>query len=202
MPGKATSGKERGELRRPVSRPTNPGGSAPSQASSSTSGPLPELEVPSLAEPGPAQPVPGPPGVAEQGSAQGPAQQGPQPADVYAGPTESEELWSVLSYMGAIFLGPLAPLGVYLTKRGSQFIRLHATQSLNVALTCTLFGVSGVIVGGLLALDSPDAALIVMLPLAVAGWLIMLTQLIRGAIAASRGSYYELPRWICSPMIR
>lgn len=103
--------------------------------------------------------------------------------------------------MGAIFLGPFAPFGVYLTKRGSQFVRLQAAQALNVTLTCSLFAVSGVIVGGLLALDSVDAALIIMLPVAVAGWLVMLTQLIRGAIAASRGSYRELPRWICSPMI-
>lgn len=115
---------------------------------------------------------------------------------------ETEELWAMLSYLGAIFLGPFAPLVVFLTKRRrSPFVRAHATQALNVTLTCTFYALSGLIAGGLLALDSPTAALSVMLPIATVGWLIMLVQLIRGGISANRGEFREIPRWINSPLV-
>jgi uncharacterized membrane protein len=108
----------------------------------------------------------------------------------------------MLSYLGAIFLGPFAPLGVFIARRQSGFVRMHAVQALNLTLTCLLFGISGAIIGGLLALDSTNAALLIMLPLATVGWLIMLTQLVRGAVAASHGRYRELPRWIAATIVR
>lgn len=115
---------------------------------------------------------------------------------------ETEELWAMLSYLGAIFLGPFAPLVVFLSKRrSSPFIRAHATQALNVTLTCTLYAVSGLIAGALLALDSPSAALSVILPIATVGWLIMLVQLIRGGMAAGRGEFREIPHWINSQLV-
>ncbi|MBV9381278.1 MAG: DUF4870 domain-containing protein [Streptosporangiaceae bacterium] len=115
---------------------------------------------------------------------------------------ETEELWSMLSYLGAIFLGPFAPLVIFTARRGrSPFVRAHAAQALNVTLTCVLYALSGLIIGGMLALAGPSAALIVMLPVATIGWLIMLRYLIRGAIAANRGEFREIPRWINSPMV-
>jgi uncharacterized Tic20 family protein len=117
--------------------------------------------------------------------------------------TRAEETLSVLAYLGAIVLGPLVPLIVYLARRHtSWFVRWHATQALNVALTCLLYAISGAIVGALLAVDSPTAALIVMIPIAVAGWLIMAVHLVRGAIVASRGDAYSMPAWICSPLVK
>ena len=117
--------------------------------------------------------------------------------------TRAEETLSVLAYLGAIALGPLVPLIVYLTRRhASWFVRWHATQALNVALTCLLYAISGAIVGALLAVDSATTALIVMVPIAAAGWLIMTVNLVRGAIIASRGDAYSMPAWICSPLIK
>jgi len=117
--------------------------------------------------------------------------------------TRAEETLSALAYLGAIALGPLVPLVVYLARRHtSWFVRWHATQALNVALTCLLYAVSGAIVGALLALDSITAALIVMVPVAAAGWLIMAVHLIRGAIIASRGDAHSMPAWICSPLVK
>ena len=115
---------------------------------------------------------------------------------------ETEELWAMLSYLGAIFVGPFAPLAIFLARRHrSPYIRVHAAQALNVSLTCTLFAVSALIAGGLLALDSPAAALIVMLPIVTAGWAVMLVQLVRGGLAASHGDFREMPRWICSAFV-
>ena len=116
--------------------------------------------------------------------------------------TRAEETLSALSYLGAVF-GPIVPLVVYLARRRtSWFVRWHATQALNVALTCLLYAVSAAIVGALLAIDSITAALIVMVPIATAGWLIMAVHLVRGAIVASRGDAHSMPSWICSPLIK
>ena len=117
--------------------------------------------------------------------------------------TRAEETLSVLAYLGAIVLGPLVPLIVYLTRRhASWFIRWHATQALNVALTCLLYAISAAIVGALLSVDSTTTALIVMVPVATADWLIMTVNLVRAAIIASRGDAFSMPAWICSPLIK
>jgi uncharacterized Tic20 family protein len=109
----------------------------------------------------------------------------------------------MLSYLGAIFLWLAAPLVIYVTKRKtSVFIRSHAAQSFNLTATGTLFAVSAGIVGALLALDSPKAALIVMIPLLVALWITMMVYLVRAASAASRGEFYEIPAWLCVPMLK
>ena len=117
--------------------------------------------------------------------------------------TRAEETLSVLAYLGVLALGPLVPLIVCLARRRtSWFVRWHATQALNVALTCLLYAISAAIVGALLAVDSTATALIVMIPIAAAGWLIMVAHLVRGAIVASRGDAHSMPAWICSPLIK
>jgi uncharacterized membrane protein len=116
--------------------------------------------------------------------------------------TETEGHWAMLACLGAIFLGPVAPLLVLLAEgRRSPFVRQHVVQALNLTLTFLLYGVSALIVTGLLALDTLIVALAVMAPVFLAGWLVMLTQLIRGAAAATRGTFRELPRWMCATLV-
>jgi len=116
---------------------------------------------------------------------------------------DGEVTSATFGYLGAIVLGPVIPLIVYLARRHSSwFVRWHATQALNVALTCLLYAISAAIVGALLAVDSTTTALIVMIPIAAAGWLIMVVHLVRGAIIASRGDAFSMPAWICSPLIK
>jgi hypothetical protein len=111
--------------------------------------------------------------------------------------------WAALSYLGAIFLGPVIPLAVYLARgRRSAFLHSHLVQALNAALTCLLWALSGAITGALLAFNNPGDALLIMVPAGVIGWLIMLTYLVRAAAAASRGQFRQLPSWICTPMVR
>ncbi len=101
-------------------------------------------------------------------------------------------------YLGAIIFWLLAPLAIFLAKRNSSiFIRSHAAQAFNLTLTATLFTVSGAIVGGLLTLDSPMTALVVMGPVFVAFWIVVLRYLVRAASSASRADFYKIPRWLC-----
>jgi len=115
----------------------------------------------------------------------------------------TDELAGALSYAGVIALGPVVPLVVYLgARRRSPFVRQHAAQALNVALTWLLYAVSGAIIGALLSFSTARAALLVMVPLAFAGWLIMVTYLVLAAIAASQGGFRQIPAWACSTLVR
>ena len=112
------------------------------------------------------------------------------------------ELAGALSYAGVIVAGPVVPLVVYLGARHrSPFVRQHAAQALNVALTWLLYAVSGAIIGALLSFSTARAALLVMVPLAVTGWLIMVTYLVLAAIAASQGGFRRIPAWACSTLV-
>ena len=117
--------------------------------------------------------------------------------------SDAEERLGTLGYLGVIAAGPVVPLAIYLARgRNSQFVRRHAAQALNVALTWLLYAVCGAIVGALLAFDTVRAALIVMVPIAVAGWLVMLAQLVPAATAARRGGFHQIPSWACSPLVK
>ncbi len=109
---------------------------------------------------------------------------------------------ATFGYLGAIFLGPVIPLAVYLLRaRKSPFMRYHAATAANLSLTGALYGVCCLILGGLLLLDSITVALIIVLPVGVAIWVSMLRYLIRGVGAANRGEKLEVPGWICARIV-
>jgi hypothetical protein len=120
------------------------------------------------------------------------------------GPAERpEEQWAMFSYLGAIFLWLLAPLIIYVAwRKASGFVRSHAAQAFNLTLTGTLFALSCAIVGALLALDTPTVALVIMVPLLSALWVVVMVYLVRAASAASRGTFYKIPGWLCVPMLK
>jgi len=98
---------------------------------------------------------------------------------------------ATLGYLGAIVLGPVIPVGVYVFRaKRSAFLRYHAAAAVNLSLTAALYALCCLILGGLLMLDSITAALLVALPVAVAIWASMLKYLIRGigAPAAARST--------------
>ena len=118
-------------------------------------------------------------------------------------PSRTEELYGAFGYVGAILTGPVLPLFVYLSRRNaSPFVRWHAAQALNVTLTFLLYLVCGAIAGFLLSLDSARAALWIMVPIAVIGWLTTARNLLRGAAAAAGGDFFQIPAWICSPFVQ
>jgi len=109
---------------------------------------------------------------------------------------------ATLGYLGAIVLGPVIPVGVYVFRaKRSAFLRYHAAAAVNLSLTAALYALCCLILGGLLMLDSITAALLVALPVAVAIWASMLKYLIRGLCAASRGEEYQVPDWICAHIV-
>ena len=114
----------------------------------------------------------------------------------------SDTMPATFGYLGAIFLGPVIPLVVYvLRSRRSTFMRYHAATAVNLSLTATLYGLCCLILGGLLLLDSATVALIVVLPVGLAIWASALRYLISGAIAANRGERSEAPDWICAHIV-
>lgn len=122
-------------------------------------------------------------------------------------PRDQAAAWSpgraaaVLGYLTV----PLAvvPAMIYLgTLRGPRPARRHAAQAVNVWFTGVLYDLAAVIMGAMLALDSPRTALIVFAPLVAARWVVTLTYLARAARAAGRGAPYAFPSWLCMRLAR
>ena len=94
------------------------------------------------------------------------------------------------------------PLIVYAsTARRSPFLRWHAATAVNLSLSCLLYGLCCVILGGLLALDSITVAVIIAAPLCFGVWLITLRYLLRGVAAANRGERCDIPSWIGARLV-
>jgi len=109
---------------------------------------------------------------------------------------------ATFGYLGAIILGPVIPLAVYVLRaRRSPFMRYHAATAVNLSLTGLLYALCCLILGGLLLLDSITVALVVVLSVGFVIWVSMLRYLIRGAIAANHGERCEVPSWICARIV-
>jgi uncharacterized membrane protein len=110
---------------------------------------------------------------------------------------DHDRLWAASSYVAAIVLWLAAPLAVFLTRgRRSEFVRRHAVQAFRLTLTVTVFAISGLIVAGLLAVDSPRDALYIMGPVGFVFAVVVLWYLVRAAGAARRGQFYPVPSWL------
>jgi hypothetical protein len=95
------------------------------------------------------------------------------------------------------------PLVIYLTAlRGPGWARQHAANAVNVWFTGFLYDLSALIMGAMLALDTPQVALIVFAPPVAARWLVTLAYLVRAARAASRGEASAFPGWLCMRIAR
>ncbi len=115
---------------------------------------------------------------------------------------DDDQLWAMMAYLGMIFFAFLPPLAVYLLRgRQARYVRFHAAQALNLWITAFLYTVSFMIIGGILAFDTIGAALAVGIPLIVAAGIAMLLFAVKAAVAAGRGTLYEIPGWICVPLV-
>lgn len=114
----------------------------------------------------------------------------------------ADATWAMLAYLGAVFLGPLIPLAVFgIRRHKSSFMHYHAARAVNISVTATLYLFCCAILGGMLALDTVTAALVVALPLVFVLWLVLLKYLLRGVIAAQRGEPFDVPGWLCATIV-
>jgi uncharacterized Tic20 family protein len=161
--------------------------------------PVPGPPVPGSPVPGspvPGSPVPGPP-VPNPGA---PSSSWPDGSVQRVG--DGEATSAAFGYLGAIFLGPVIPLIIYLiVSRRSPFARHHAATAVNLSISCLLYVLCAAIFGSLLALNNVTIALVIGLSLVFVIWLTMLRYLIRGVIAANRGEQNEVPGWICARIV-
>jgi uncharacterized Tic20 family protein len=110
---------------------------------------------------------------------------------------------AALSYLSVPFLGPLVPLLVFLTRRrSSAFVRSHSAQALNLSITALLYTFCALILFTMLSLDTVTVALIFVVPLAAALWLVTLIYVILAASRADRGEYLRIPSWLCATILR
>jgi hypothetical protein len=83
---------------------------------------------------------------------------------------------AVLGYLTVPVFG-MAVVIYLATPRGSGWARRHTAQAVNVWFTGLFYDLSAVIMGAMLALDSPPVALMVFGPLVAARWLVTLVYL-------------------------
>jgi uncharacterized Tic20 family protein len=117
------------------------------------------------------------------------------------GPSD-DHLWAMLSYLLTFVGGVLAPIIIYAVKLNeSRYVRFHAAQSLNMALTAMIYTLGGFLVGLILALVTHGFALYLIIPAFVAYAIAHLVYLILAAVASNRGEYYEVPTVIALPLV-
>jgi uncharacterized Tic20 family protein len=110
---------------------------------------------------------------------------------------------AVLGYLGAALASFLPPLLIcLLSRRSSPFLRAHATQALNAALTTVLYAISATIVGVLLALDSFRLGVQFTVTAVLFCWLLTFGYLIAACVSACQGRCYQLPAPICARLRR
>lgn len=130
------------------------------------------------------------------------------PPGVPSGPsphvTSDDTTWALMSYLGTLLVGFLAPLVIYFTKRKtSAFVRFHAAQALNYQITVMIQMLAPFAVAIPLAvlLENP-IWLILAVPTFVFHVVAQWVFLILGTIKAAQSQWYRFPTWTCFPMIK
>jgi uncharacterized Tic20 family protein len=104
-----------------------------------------------------------------------------------------ERLWGMLAHLGQLLFAFLAPIVIYVIYRDrSQFIRHHAAQALNFAVTCLIYWT----IGAVLTVITCGVGVVLLVALAVAE----LVFLIIAAVAANKGEWYTYPPFVAFPM--
>jgi len=117
------------------------------------------------------------------------------------GPSD-DHLWGLLSYLLTFVAGFLAPLIVYVVKMNeSRYVRYHAAQSLNMAITAYIYAFAAFFIGLIVAIATKGWGLVLIIPLFIAFAVAHLVYLILAAIAANRGEYYQVPTVISLPIV-
>jgi hypothetical protein len=115
----------------------------------------------------------------------------------------ADRAWAVAGYLAAGLAGLALPLAIYLcAPRHARFLRAHAAQATNAAITLLLYTICAVIVGGIFSLDSASVAIKVSAGAAIMVWALALGYLARAAMAARAGGFRPIPSWLCAVLLR
>lgn len=155
--------------------------------------------------PGP-EPGYGPPGGAAAGGfpeASG-AQSGAWSPQGYPPREASEDhTWAALAYVLALLASIIAPLVIYLVKMNqSRYVRFHASQSMNMGITLLIYWVGIAIVAIPLAIVTHGLVLVLIIPAIFALMIAHFVYVVLGAVRAGQGQWYQIPAFICLPLVR
>ena len=158
----------------------------------------PSDEPQAPAPPPPAQPYVPPASYPPPPPAGGPQPGYPEPAYGPVGPqpmTPSDErLWAMLSHLGGLLLGFIAPLIVMLVfGERSPFVRRHAVESLNFQISLLIYSLVGGVLAFLFVLMTVGLGMLVVLPLALALAVAVLALIIIATVKAGNGEDYRYP---------
>ncbi|MGH3735670.1 MAG: DUF4870 domain-containing protein [Micromonosporaceae bacterium] len=156
----------------------------------------PGYGAPGYGQPGYGQPGHGQPGYGQPGYGQpGYGQPGP------GGPlTSDERTMALFAHLGALLLGFIAPLIVFLMKKDeSRFVRHHAADALNLTISATLVSLGVSLIGCILSLVV--IGFVVFLALIPYGITVMVFMIL-AAVAANKGEWYKYPTWLAWPMVK
>lgn len=131
-------------------------------------------------------------------------QYGPQWGPAAGSSGTDDTVWAMMAYLGALAVGFIAPLVVYLVKKNeSPLARFHGAQSLNYQITVFAEMMISALVAAALAIPLKQPGFLL---LALPVWLFHLVAqwvfLILGAVKAGKGQSYRFPAFTCWRMIR
>ncbi|GAB2846324.1 hypothetical protein GCM10027176_57470 [Actinoallomurus bryophytorum] len=164
--------------------------------------------------PPPGHPYGGPPPGPHVGGPPPPYGPGPYPPPYGQGPypppygpqgnnPADDTNWALAAYIGQLIIGVIAPLVVFLVRQDqTPFIRFHAAQALNAALSYLAVFLGGIALAVVTVVAGAPAALIVVIPAMIIFGIVHFVYLIIGAVRAGRLEMYRLPAWICWRMIK
>jgi uncharacterized Tic20 family protein len=113
--------------------------------------------------------------------------------------TGEDRTWAMAAHLGALVtawfaLGLLAPLAVLLVQGNkSEFVRRHATESLNFQISLLIYSLVGTVLAFVIAFLTLGLGLFVIVPVIIVIVILALILVIVAAVAANRGDEYRYP---------
>ncbi|MDQ3485377.1 MAG: DUF4870 domain-containing protein [Actinomycetota bacterium] len=113
--------------------------------------------------------------------------------------TSEDRTWAMAAHLGALVtawfaLGLLAPLAVLLVQGNrSEFVRRHATESLNFQISLLIYSLVGTVLAFVIAVLTLGLGLFVIVPVIIVIVILALILVIVAGVAANRGDEYRYP---------
>ena len=113
--------------------------------------------------------------------------------------TSEDRTWAMAAHLGALVtawfaLGLLAPLAVLLVQGNkSEFVRRHATESLNFQISLLIYSLIGTVLTFVIAVLTLSLGLFILVPVIIVIVMLALIVVIVASVAASRGDDFRYP---------